>query len=206
MSRQQPRDHRNGNGARGPVPRIAAVLAIACVGTVGGLVLASYATGGTRSFAEAVTYDDSAWSDPAAAGDEAVVEGGLSHDAPKDYRCRGCGPGLAAQTAARYGTGSYDSAAYDYGAGDADDDVYRVEEGGDAAPPLPPYRPMPFDGPATAPLPVPAAATRRPPAPTVRPVLPPLPADRLPAAGDTSLAPATSQDHPAGGKAQQQKS
>lgn len=222
MSRRQARHQGDGNGARGPVRGVAAALAIACLGSVGGLVLASYATDGTRSATGTGTYQDSAWSDAASGVQDFIVDAGASRDAPRDYRCQGCGPGLAAQTAARFGAGDYDSAGDYYGAGYADDARYPVEEGegGYAASPLPAYRPMPFDGPATTPLavpePLPASATRRSPPPAVKPVsirsvpgshtLPPLSVDRLPTVpGERSLAPATSEEHSAGGKAQQQQ-
>ncbi len=225
MSERQVKNRGRLSRARGPMPRIAVALAIACAGGVGGLLLASYATGGTRSFSSAGSFEDFASSDAATADHDPGLDSGLSGPQPGDYRCRGCGPGLAARMAAQYGASYDEGAAYDQGARySADDDRYVTgqREGSHAGNPLPAYRPLPFDGPATtpaaalppAPLPAAAPGRARPPAIKSVPIrtvsgsqaLPPLSADRLPVApGDRLLAPATPQDEPAGGEAQEQQ-
>lgn len=225
MSGRQAKRHGRVSRARGPMPRIAVALAIACAGGVGGLVLASYATGGTRSYSSAASFDGFASSDGMTADHDPVLDVGLSGPEPGEYRCRGCGPGLAARMAAHYDASYYDSAAHDYGtryAADGDGYAAGQDEAGLAGNPLPAYRPLPFDRPTTtpaaaeSPAPLPAASARYAQPPAVKPLpmgavsrsqaLPPLSADRLPVApGDRLLAPATPQDQPAGGQAQEQQ-
>lgn len=222
MSRRQPKRHGGPSGARGPGPRIAVALAIACAGGVGGLGLASYATGGAQFYAGAAPYEEPTSGAFAAADYETGITDAPAMSGPEDYRCRGCGPGLAARMAAHYGASYYDGDAYDYGAGYADDHAYPVE--GQADHPdatLPAYRPLPFDGAprSAAPEPPPArvsAPARLPATVKLLPVrgvqgsaaLPPLPADLLisPPSEKPSLAPAAPEHQPAGRQTQKEKS
>lgn len=194
------------------MPRIAVALAIACAGGVGGLLLASFATGGTRSYAGTASYVERASADYESAGYDIGNDDHLSALHPDDYRCRGCGPGLAARMAAQYGANYFDGAAHDYAAPDAGDDAYPTGEG--ISPP--PYRPLPFDGQPTSTQPAPrtSVAPRRAAPPVVTAVtvaavperVAPLPTGRMPLApGVGLLAPATSQDHPPGGQTKQQQ-
>lgn len=216
MSIRQARHQGRRGAARRPIPGIALALAIACAGGVGGLVLASFATGGTRFYAGTTSYVDETSADYESRGFDVSNDDRQSALHPDDYRCRGCGPGLAARMAAQYGSDYYDGAAYGYAAPDADDDAYPT--GGGISPP--PYRPLPFDGESTSPpaasAPAPRAIVAPKPAapPVVKPVtiaavperVAPLPTDRMPLApGAGLLAPAASQDQPAGGQAKQQQ-
>lgn len=192
---------KNGRGARRPAPVALIAVAVATVGGIGGLALASFVTGGASTYAGIDGYDypreQSAFEATGTATDM-FLSADDSLSGPEDYRCRGCGPGIAARMAASYGgSGYYDGSDHDYG-GTVDAATYPD----DASAELPAYRPLPF------------AESHRPPsvqatAPAVKaPILPVLKPDRLPvaAAGESPLLPpATTEHQPAGSQPQQQQ-
>lgn len=212
-------EHHGGRSApRRPIRGIAVALAIACAGGAGGLVLASYATGGSRAYAGAAFYGDSAPSDHAQAAHDIGGDVDLSESRPEDYSCRGCGPRLAARMAAQYGASYYDSAAYDYASPVVDDDAYRNGGEDRSQLSLRPHRPFPFDGDPEAPpatsAPVATALAMNAAPRVVRPVAiaavsegaTPLPTDRMADGPVRSLlAPPAAQDQTARGETQQQQ-
>lgn len=217
MSERGANRHGRRGRSRGPIPGIAIALAIVFTGSAGGFVLASYATGDERGDANAVPNGYSRAFDDLTAGYRTAFDGEQSTNGPDDYRCQGCGPGLAARMAAQYDAGYYDSAAYDYvvQTPDAFGDPPHEGERSGAAPP--PYRPLPFsDAPEpsiTAPAPA-SAVSRRTEPPVVRPVpvpamprsLSPTPTDRTSVApGDRLPAAAPSEDQPAGSQPEQKQ-